>query len=197
MLAVRAALLLVLASCAPKESARAASSSRAAEQPAASSEPAPSAASASATASASASTSAPPDPTADRAWQTVRAACADGVFVSQPTFIPQLGGLPTFQYFRFYQGGVVVFASVTDDEPGVGRAQTNAKVMRWLNPDHPMPSKGTYRIEGEKVVADLKVNAQSGARLSVEADFRKPPFTMKTVASINGNIETLKYACPQ
>ena len=188
----RPAVLLLVAACASKESASVTSSS-ATEQPTASSEPAPSVASA----SASTSTAPLPDPAVERAWQKVRAACPDGVFVSQPTFDPQLAGLGTFRYVRFYQGGVVVSASVSEDAPGESRAAMNAKVMRWLNPDHPMPSKGTYRIEGEKLVADLKLSAHNDARLSVEADFKKPPFTMKTVASVNGHVETLKYACPR
>lgn len=193
---VRPAILILVVACASKESASVTSSS-ATEQPTASSQPASSVASASASASTSASTAPPPDPAVERAWQKVRAACPDGVFVSQPTFDPQLGGLGAFRYFRFYQGGVVVSASVSEDAPGESRAAMNAKVMRWLNPDHPMPSKGTYRIEGEKVAFDLKLSEHNDARLSVEADFKKPPFTMKTVASVNGHVETLKYACPR
>jgi hypothetical protein len=188
---VRPALLLMLAACASKESAIVTSSS-ATEQPAASTEPAPSAASA----SASASTAPLADPAVERAWQKVRAACAGGMFVSQPSFNPQLGGLASFEYYRFYENGVVVSASVAESEHGEDRAKTNAKVMRWLNADHHAASKGTYRIEGEKVVADLTFNARDDVRRSVEADFAKRPFVMKSVTRSNGHTETLKYACP-
>jgi hypothetical protein len=189
MFAIRAALLLMLAACASKESATVTSSSATA-QPTASAEPAPSVASA----SASASTAPPPDPAVERAWQKVRAACAGGVFVSQPTFDAQLGGQPTFQYYRFYENGVVVSAMVVD-EAGADRATTNAKVMKWLGPGAP-GANGTYRMEGEKVVADLKVNEKDDTRRSLEADFKKPPFVMKSVHHKSGSTETLKYACP-
>ncbi len=187
---VRPAVLLLVAACASKESASVTSSS-ATEQPTASSDPAPSVASA----SASTSTAPLPDPAVERAWQKVRAACPDGVFVSQPTFDPQMGGLAAFDYYRFFDNGVIVSASVVESEAGEDRAKMNAKVMRWLDAANETTAKGTYRLEGEKVVAELKIGFKGDGRRTIEADFAKAPFVMKSTS--NGHPATAKYACPK
>ena len=76
----------------------------------------------------------------------------DGFYIAKTGSVPA-ANIEIFTYLRFYEDGIVILQAISSNDPKA--------VSKWFSRDKKFSQKGTYKIDGSKIIINVN-NKESG-----------------------------------